>query len=86
MEWARIPHFFYHYYVYQYAIGFAVAIALTRKIIEDGSSVAARYLGFLKRGSSDYPISILKNTGIDPTSSGYLEDALSLFTGLLEQL
>ena len=85
LEWARIPHFFYHYYVYQYATGFAVAIALSRKILEGGSPAAEEYIDFLARGSSDYPLSILKNIAIDPTTSDYLEDTFTLFNNLLEQ-
>ncbi len=85
LEWARIPHFFYHYYVYQYATGFAVAIALSRKILEGGSSAAEEYIDFLARGNSDYPLSILKNIAIDPTTSDYLEDTFTLFNNLLEQ-
>ena len=85
LEWARIPHFFYHYYVYQYATGFAVAIALSRKILEGGSSAAEEYINFLARGNSDYPLSILKNIAIDPTTSDYLEDTFTLFNNLLEQ-
>ena len=85
LEWARIPHFFYHYYVYQYATGFAVAIALSRKILDEGSPAAARYIDFLTRGSSDFPLSILKDIAIDPTTSGYLEATFDLFDKLLEQ-
>ncbi len=85
LEWARIPHFFYHYYVYQYATGFAVATALSRKILDGGSSAAEEYIDFLARGSSDYPLSILKNIAIDPTASDYLEDTFTLFNNLLEQ-
>ena len=86
MEWARIPHFFYHYYVYQYATGFAVAIALSRKIIEEGASVVEKYLDFLKAGSSDYPLTILKKIDIDPTASNYLEEALNQFNELMQEL
>jgi oligoendopeptidase F len=85
LEWARIPHFFYHYYVYQYATGFAVAIALSRKILEGGASAAARYIDFLTRGDSDFSLSILKDIAIDPTTSGYLEATFDLFDKLLEQ-
>ncbi len=85
MEWARIPHFFYNYYVYQYATGFAIAIAISQRILKDGGLTASKYIDFLKMGSSDYPITILKNVDIDPTSSNYLEDSLNLFANLLEQ-
>jgi oligoendopeptidase F len=85
LEWARIPHFFYNFYVYQYATGFAVAIALSRKILEGGPSTAEKYIDFLARGSSDYPLSILKNIAIDPTASDYLQNTFTLFNNLLEQ-
>lgn len=86
MEWARIPHFFYNYYVYQYATGFAVATALSRQIIQEGEAKVEKYLEFLKAGSSDYPFVLLKQIGIDPTESNYLEKALSLFSELLKEL
>jgi len=86
LEWARIPHFFYNYYVYQYATGFAIATALSRKILKEGTPAVGKYIDFLKRGSSDYPLSILKSTGIDPTNTIYLEDALDVFSELLAQL
>ena len=85
LEWARIPHFFYHYYVYQYATGFALAIALGQRILKEGIPVATRYIDFLKKGSSDYPLSVLKNIDINPVSNDYLDDALSQFSSLLEQ-
>lgn len=86
MEWARIPHFFYNYYVYQYATGFAVATALSRQIIQEGTAKVKKYLEFLKAGSSDYPFVLLKKIGIDPTVPNYLEEALSLFSELLQEL
>ncbi len=86
LEWARIPHFFNHYYVYQYATGFALAINLSGKILQEGTSWRIKYHDLLKRGSSDYPLSILNNIGIDLTASDYLKDCLNLFAELLEQL
>ena len=85
LEWARIPHFFYNFYVYQYATGFAVAIALSQKILEGGPSAAEKYIDFLAQGSSDYPLSILKSIAIDPTALDYLQDTFTLFSNLLEQ-
>lgn len=64
-SWARIPHFYYNYYVYQYATGFAASLALVEKIIKEGEPAVEKYLEFLKSGSSDYPINILKNAGVD---------------------
>lgn len=60
LEWARIPHFYYNYYVYQYATGFSAAAALSKQILEEGDAAVERYVGFLKSGSSDYPIEVLK--------------------------
>lgn len=64
-SWARIPHFYYNFYVYQYATGFAASNALSEKIKREGASAVEKYLNFLKSGSSDYPINILKNAGVD---------------------
>ena len=64
-SWARIPHFYYNFYVYQYATGFAASRALAEKIKNEGAPAVSKYLEFLKSGSSDYPINILKNAGVD---------------------
>ncbi|MER2141252.1 MAG: oligoendopeptidase F, partial [Priestia megaterium] len=69
LEWARIPHFYYNYYVYQYATGFSAAAALSKQILEEGNAAVERYVGFLKSGSSDYPIEVLKKAGVDMTTS-----------------
>lgn len=60
LEWSRIPHFYYNYYVYQYATGFSAAQALSQQILKEGKSAVDRYIEFLKAGSSDYPIEVLK--------------------------
>jgi oligoendopeptidase F len=86
MEWARIPHFYYNYYVYQYATGFAAAIAFSRKILDNGDSAVKEYIGFLSKGNSDYPIDILKQAGIDMTNNYPLTGAMELFSELLTQL
>ena len=67
--WARVPHFYYNFYVYQYATGFAASEILAAKVKSDGKPAVDKYLGFLKAGSSDYPIGILKNAGVDMNSS-----------------
>lgn len=85
MEWARIPHFYYNYYVYQYATGFAIATAISQEILEKKELAAKKYIDFLKSGSSDYPIPILKIVDIDPTSLDYLDNSLKLFARLLNQ-
>jgi oligoendopeptidase F len=86
LEWARIPHFYYNYYVYQYATGFAAAIAFSRKILDNGDSAVKDYIGFLSKGNSDYPIDILKQSGIDMTNNYPLTEAMKLFSELLNQL
>jgi oligoendopeptidase F len=64
-EWARIPHFYSAFYVYKYATGFSAATAITRRILEEGGAAVDRYLGFLKKGGSDYPLNLLKSAGVD---------------------
>jgi len=86
MEWARIPHFYYNYYVFQYATGFAAAIAFSRKILSGDNKAIKEYIQFLSRGSSDYPIEILKQAGIDMTNVSPLKEAMELFSELLIQL
>jgi len=86
MEWARIPHFYYNYYVYQYATGFAAAIAFSHKILEGGELAVKEYIEFLSKGNSDYPITILKQAGIDMTSSNPVMEAMKLFSELLNKL
>ncbi len=66
--WARVPHFYYNFYVYQYATGFAASEVLAKKIKTDGEKAVEKYLNFLKSGSSDYPINILKKAGVDMNS------------------
>jgi oligoendopeptidase F len=68
ITWARIPHFYYNYYVYQYATGFAASEVLANKVKTEGAPAVARYLKFLKSGNSDYSINILKNAGVDMNS------------------
>ena len=80
VEWARIPHFYMNYYVYQYATGYAAAASLSKQVLEEGEQTAQRYINeFLKKGSSDYPIEILKNAGVDMTTSEPIENALEVF-------
>ena len=86
MEWARIPHFFYNYYVFQYATGYSAAIALSRKILSEGESAVADYLGFLSGGCSKSPIDLLKGAGVDMTSPEPVDQALQLFGELLDEM
>lgn len=86
MEWARIPHFYRDFYVYQYATGYAAASAFARSILKDGESAVEKYKGFLKAGGSDYPINILKKAGVDMTTSAPLEATMARFKELLDML
>ncbi len=86
LEWARIPHFYYRFYVYQYATGFAAAIALSQRIMELGEQGREDYLGFLKGGSSKPPIELLRGAGVDMLSPKPVEDALAQFSDLVEEM
>lgn len=86
LEWARIPHFYYNYYVYQYATGISAAAALTSQILEEGQPAVDRYINnFLKAGSSDYPIEVLKAAGVDMTTKAPVEAALRQFERVLDE-
>ncbi len=86
LEWSRIPHFYYNYYVFQYATGFSAATALSKQILEEGQPAVDRYLDFLKAGSSDYPIEVLKKAGVDMTSSEPIKQALQVFEEKLTEM
>lgn len=86
LEWSRIPHFYYNYYVYQYATGFSAAAALAKQILEEGQPAVERYVEFLKAGSSDYPIEVLKRAGVDMTSSEPIKQALKVFEEKLTEM
>ena len=86
LEWARIPHFYYNYYVFQYATGYAAAIALSRKILAEGKPAVDRYLGFLSGGCSKTPIELLKGAGVDMASPEPVNTALELFGKLLDEM
>ena len=86
MEWARIPHFYYDYYVFQYATGYSAAIALSRKILSEGESAVKDYIGFLSGGCSKSPIDLLKGAGVDMTGPEPVEQALELFGQLLDEM
>jgi len=85
-EWARIPHFYSAFYVYKYATGFSTATALKEQILQEGEPAVARYLDFLKSGSTDYPINLLKKAGVDLLTPQPVNDALRYFEELLNQL
>jgi oligoendopeptidase F len=85
LEWARIPHFYNAFYVYKYATGFSAASALAKGILEEGQSAADRYLQFLKGGSSDYSIELLRKAGVDMATPKPVEMALKVFEDFLTQ-
>ena len=86
MEWARIPHFYSNFYVYKYATGFSAASVLSKKIIEEGEIAVERYKTFLKSGGSDYPLNQLKNTGVNMEKKESIEQSLSVFANLVDEL
>ena len=86
LEWARIPHFYYNYYVFQYATGYSAAIALSRRILSEGEPAVKDYLNFLSGGCSKSPIDLLKGAGVDMTSPAPVEAALELFGTLLDEM
>ncbi|MGY3725246.1 oligopeptidase F. Metallo peptidase. MEROPS family M03B [Granulicatella balaenopterae] len=85
-EWARIPHFYMGYYVYQYATGMAAASALAKRILNEGPEALEDYLGYLSAGLSEAPIEVMKKAGVDMTKPDYLYDALETFEERLEKL
>lgn len=87
LEWARIPHFYYNYYVYQYATGQSAATALSKKILEEGTPAVERYINnFLKAGCSDFPIEVLKAAGVDMESPQPIAEACKVFEEKLNEL
>ena len=86
LEWARIPHFFYDYYVFQYATGFSAAVAIANRILAEGESAVADYKHFLSSGCSTDPISLLKIAGVDMSTAEPINSALALFGELVDEL
>lgn len=86
IEWARIPHFYYNFYVYQYATGISAASALVQQILHEGQPAVERYLNFLSSGSSDYSIELLKKAGVDMTTPEPIRQAFQLFESYLLQM
>ncbi|MBI5837576.1 MAG: oligoendopeptidase F [Candidatus Eisenbacteria bacterium] len=85
-EWSRIPHFYRSFYVYQYATSYAAATALSEKVLNEGQPAVDRYLGFLKAGSSEYPIEVLRKAGVDMTTPAPIEATCRLFDRLLTEM
>ncbi len=86
IEWARIPHFYYNFYVYQYATGISAASALVQQVLTEGQPAVERYLNFLRSGSSDYSIELLKRAGVDMASPEPIRQAFQLFESYLSQM
>ncbi len=86
IEWARIPHFYYNFYVYQYATGISAALALADGVKRNGAEAKDRYLAFLSSGSSDYPIELLAKAGVDMRTPKPVSDALNEFGSYTDQL
>ncbi len=86
IEWARVPHFFMNYYVFQYATGFSAAVAIANRILKEGESAVKDYIKFLSGGSSTDPISLLKIAGVDMAAAKPIEDALALFSELIDEM
>lgn len=85
IEWARIPHFYNAFYVYQYATGYSAAIALSRRILDEGQPAIDAYLDFLSKGDSEYSIDLLKGAGVDLSTAKPIENAMKVFEGLLDE-
>lgn len=86
LEWARIPHFYYDYYVYQYATGMAASIALSSRILSQSEQAVKDYIGFLSGGCSKDPISLLKGAGVDMATAKPINDALAVFGELIKDM
>ena len=84
-EWARIPHFYYDYYVFQYSTGFAAASALAEKIVHGSQEDKDKYLDYLKAGNSDYPLNVIKKAGVDMEKEDYLNAAVAVFERRLDE-
>ncbi|AXY25110.1 oligoendopeptidase F [Suicoccus acidiformans] len=84
LEWARIPHFYYNYYVYQYATGFSAATYFAQGILKGEAGMLESYVNFLKSGSKDYPIAIMQEAGLDMTQTDYIQATLNAFNERLQ--
>ena len=85
-EWERIPHFYYNFYVYQYATGISAAAAIVERVLEDGDSAAADYREMLAAGGSDYPLAVVELAGIDMSSPAPIESAVEVYDGYLDEI
>jgi oligoendopeptidase F len=85
-EWCRIPHFYYNFYVYQYATSFSAAVAIARRILKEGESAVKPYLAFLKSGCTQDPVSLLRIAGVDLSTSQPVDEALEVFSDVIAQM
>lgn len=85
-EWSRIPHFYHAYYVFQYATGMSAALVFADRIRKEGAAATDRYLGFLRAGSNDYPLEVLRKAGLDMTSPDVVTQALAIYGELVAEL
>lgn len=86
MEWARIPHFYNNFYVYQYATSFTASVSLSKKLLEEGQEAVDRYLNFLSSGCTKAPVELLKDAGVDLTTGEPIDSALEIFGELVDEL
>ena len=84
-EWSRIPHYYRSFYVYKYATGFSSAVAIANMIEEEGAPAVERYIEFLKSGGSEYPLDVLKKTGVDLSTPAPIEAGMRMFESLLDE-
>ena len=84
-EWARIPHFYYNFYVFQYSTGISCATEFARKVLSKEEGAVEKYLGFLSKGSSEYPIDILKEAGVDMTKKDPILNSLDTFNEFMDK-
>ena len=85
-EWMRIPHFYYNFYVYQYATSFAAAVAVAHRILEEGQAAVGPYLAFLKSGCTEDPVSLLKIAGVDLSAGTPVDEALAVFDAAISEM
>lgn len=85
-EWARIPHFYYNFYVYQYATGFSSAVALAHGILKEGAPAVERYKKFLSGGCSESPVELLKIAGVNLETPKPIQEALDVFGETLDEM
>ena len=86
LEWSRIPHFYYNFYVYQYSTGISAALALSKQIMSEGQPAIDRYLRFLSSGSSKSSIELLRQAGVDMTTPQPIQAAMDTFNSLMDEL